>query len=150
MAAACAVLGAAIGVVLAESGDSRSSRQLVNCADSAIYWQDAPPQFSFRPEVQLPGGGRLTCSYLVEPGGSAPVAVVVQTGSVALSATTPTVPVVSVDDLTDGNPNLFLMSFRPGREYLVTLDTSPNQANMFVYSKHAAPIALHLVFSQHP
>jgi len=149
MAAACAVLGAAIGVVLAESPAPGPSRQLVNCADSAIYWQDAPPQFSFRPEVQLPGGGRLTCGYLVEPGGSAPVAVVVQTGSVALSAATPAVAVVTVDDLTDGSDNLSSMSFRPGQEYLVTLDTNPNQADMFVYSKHATPIALHLVFS-HP
>jgi len=102
----------------------------------------APPN-----EVHLPGGGRLACGQLVEGDGSQPVGVLVVTGTVGLSATMPHVQVVTFDVT---NHRLTRLSFRPGQEYLLTLESDPNHAKMSIDEGPTRFIALHLWFGPGP
>jgi hypothetical protein len=153
MAVACAALGVAVSAILLASAAAgkphRLVSRLVDCTETAIIWPDAggpPPRISGGPEIHLPGGGRLRCGQLVETGGSAPMAVVVYTGTVGLSARLPGNPVVTQDVMSF---RLAGLSFHPGHEYVVSLPESPNRATMVIYTRSAPFVVLHFVFG-HP
>jgi hypothetical protein len=150
-AVACAAVVAVPLGPRAAGGPHHLTTRLVQCRSTIIVADQngPPPEITGRPVVRLPGGGWVACGQLVEePGGSQPYAVVVSAGSFGLSATIPGVPVGTEDFTTHriGNiARLTRMRFLAGREYLLSLESDPNDAYMTVYTFNGI-IKLHLVF----